>query len=76
MADRSRIFNLRKVLGLMIGIIAGNVIAERFVLQANEGDGTGFIPVRAGVGLDEFARAAVIVPLAGFAERMLKNLGV
>jgi hypothetical protein len=43
------------------GAIAGNYIAEKWVLKMGPDDPTGFVPVADGLGLDDAARAATIV---------------
>lgn len=60
----------RRTVSLLLGAVAGNVIAERFVLRA-PGSDTGFIPVTDGIGLDELARAGTIVLAAMGADFML-----
>lgn len=42
-----------------LGVILGNVIAERFVLKGDPEDPQGFVMVSDGVGLDEVARGAL-----------------
>jgi hypothetical protein len=56
--------NLRKVVSLTLGIIAGNVVAERFILKNSPESPTGFILVSDGIGLDEVARAVSGVGMA------------
>jgi len=51
--------NAKKMAVMMGGIIIGNVIAERFVLQAGPDDPSGFIPVSDGIGMDEIVRAGL-----------------
>ncbi|MCI0408919.1 MAG: hypothetical protein L0191_10195 [Acidobacteria bacterium] len=55
---------IRKLLALTLGIIAGNVLAEMFILK-KPGEEGGFIEIRDGIGLDEVARAASGVVAAG-----------
>jgi len=52
--------NTRRNVSLLLGAVAGNVIAERYVLRA-PGSDSGFVPVTDGIGLDELARAVTIV---------------
>jgi hypothetical protein len=42
-------------------VIAGNYIAERFVLKAGPDDPTGFVMVADGLGMDDIARAACVL---------------
>jgi len=60
----------RRTVSLLLGAVAGNVIAERYVLQA-PGSSTGFVPVTDGIGLDELVRAGVIVLAAYGVDRVL-----
>lgn len=42
-------------------VIAGNWLAERFVLKSSPDDPTGFVLVADGLGMDDVARAATIL---------------
>jgi hypothetical protein len=44
---------------VLAGAAIGNSVAEMFVLKQGE-DGSGFVPVRYGFGMDDIARAALI----------------
>ena len=42
-------------------VIAGNWLAERFILKSSQEDPTGFILVSDGLGMDDVARAAAVL---------------
>jgi hypothetical protein len=56
-------------------VIVGNYLAERFVLKANADDPTGFVQVAEGIGMDDVARAAVILLTTYVAEQFTKRMG-
>jgi len=65
--------NAKNIAVMMGGIVLGNVIAERFVLQAGPDDPSGFVPVSDGIGMDEVVRAALGV-VSGFAlEKLVRK---
>ncbi len=42
-------------------VIAGNWLAERFILKASPDDPSGFVQVADGLGMDDVARAAAVL---------------
>lgn len=62
---------MKGILVLAGGVIVGNYLAERFVLKANADDPSGFIVVSEGLGMDDVARAAVIVGIVMVAKRFI-----
>lgn len=62
---------MKGILVLAGGVIVGNYLAERFVLKANADDPTGFIVVSEGLGMDDVARAAVIVAVVMVSKRFI-----
>ena len=63
----------RSVISAAVGIAVGNMIAERWVLRASPEDPTGFVDVSPGFGLDEIARAAVIIPAMGAVDALFRR---
>lgn len=56
-------------------VIVGNYLAERFVLKATPDDPSGFIQVAEGIGMDDVARAAVIVLTTYAVEKLTRKVG-
>lgn len=52
--------------------VAGNMIAERFILKDGPDDPSGFVEVKPGFGMDDIARALTIAALAIVAQRFVK----
>lgn len=63
---------MKQALAIAAGAIAGNMIAERFVLKAAQDDPTGFVLVADGFGMDDIARAALITAGAMLLLKVLK----
>jgi len=57
---------------LLGSVVAGNWVAERFVLKGDKDDPTGFIVVSDGFGMDDIARGAVIVAIAMLAGQLFR----
>ena len=58
---------------LVIGgaVIAGNFVADRWVIKSGPDDPTGFVEFSEGFGADDIARAAVIVGMILLAKKFL-----
>jgi hypothetical protein len=67
--------NALNVVSLAAGTVLGNMVAERWILRASKDDPTGVIDVSPGFGLDELARAAVIIAVTGSIEPILRKAG-
>jgi hypothetical protein len=52
---------MKKTAIIFASVIAGNFVAERFVLKASADDPTGFVQVADGLGMDDVARAACVL---------------
>jgi hypothetical protein len=50
---------LKSFLVITVAALVGNMVAEKFVLKA-PGSDSGFVEVKDGIGMDDFARAATI----------------
>lgn len=66
---------MKKTLIVFGGVIAGNYLAERFVLKASPDDPSGFIQVADGIGMDDVARAATILLVVWLADSVTKRVG-
>ena len=62
---------MKGILVLAGSVVAGNWIAERFLLKASPDDPTGFILVAEGFGIDDVARAACIVGVSLLAKKFI-----
>jgi hypothetical protein len=51
--------NLMHIAKIAAGVIAGNFVFERFILK-NPIDGSGFVEVKEGFGMDDVIRAATV----------------
>lgn len=56
-------------------IIAGNFLAERFVLKASPEDPSGFVLVADGLGMDDVARAATILAVLWLGDKLVRKAG-
>lgn len=54
-------------------IVAGNWLAERFVLKSSADDPSGFIQVADGLGMDDVARAAAILAVLYVGDKLAKH---
>lgn len=62
---------MKGTLVLFGAIVAGNLLAEKFILKAGADDPTGFITVNDGLGLDDVARAATIIAVAWVGKKFI-----
>lgn len=65
--------NVKSLLVLTGAAVAGNFVAERFLLKDGPDDTSGFIEVKPGFGMDDIARAATIALLAMLAHKLTKS---
>jgi hypothetical protein len=61
---------IKKTAVIFGSVIAGNYLAERFVLKASPDDPTGFVLVAEGLGMDDVARAASILLVVAIADKL------
>lgn len=62
---------MKGTLVLLGSVIAGNYLAERFLLKSSPEDSTGMFLVADGFGMDDVARAAAIVGVSLLAKKFL-----
>lgn len=58
-------------LSIIGGAFIGNMVAERFLLKADESDATGFFLVADGFGVDDVVRGAAIAVAAFTIDRFI-----
>ena len=68
----STVPTMKQALAIAAGAVAGNFVAERWILKASADDPTGFILVADGFGMDDIVRAGVITAGALLAMKLLK----
>lgn len=63
---------MKGFLVVLAASVVGNMVAEKFVLKANDED-TGWIQASEGLGMDDFARAACIALAYWGAKKVLPS---
>lgn len=66
---------MQKFAVLIGAVLAGNYLAERFILRP-PGETGGLIDVSPGFGMDDIARAAIVAGIAIGGAHLLKKAGV
>lgn len=66
---------MKKTIVVFASVIAGNYLAERFVLKSGPDDPTGFVQVADGLGMDDVARAATILAVLFLGDKLAKSIG-
>jgi hypothetical protein len=65
---------MKKAVVVFGSVIAGNYLAERFVLKASPEDPTGFVQVADGLGMDDVARAATILLVVWLGDKVVAGI--
>ncbi len=65
-----RIMDLMHLAKIAGGIVVGNFVFERFILK-NPVDGSGFVEVKEGFGMDDIIRAATVAAVVVAVEKFL-----
>lgn len=66
---------VKQILVLTGAAIAGNFLAERFILKDGPDDTSGIIEVKPGFGMDDVARGLVIAGVVLAAKQILAKVG-
>lgn len=68
-------FMMKQVAILTGAAIAGNWLAERFILKDGPDDTSGFVEVKPGLGMDDLARGLTIAAIVLLANKYLPKGG-